>query len=148
MNQNSQNIVLISNSGNAWPTEIVILFMSSLHNFTIRCMYYFSKRVDDFWDENKICCLLWSEAFLINFVMSLHWFLYCTWCTVLCLDVTEKKNKYFPSPISSCVHCYFLSFNSTSNSTSHARVLMPNLLRFIEKCELRRFQHVWNKPRW
>ena len=30
MDQNSQNIVLINNSGTTWPTQILMLFLSSL----------------------------------------------------------------------------------------------------------------------
>ena len=55
MDQNSQNDVWINNVRTARPTFILMLFLSSLDNFTIREVYYFSKDIDNFQKEHKTC---------------------------------------------------------------------------------------------
>ena len=56
MDQNSQNIVLVNDSRTALPTKILLLFLSSLDNFTTRYIYYFfQKSVYNFEMEHKTC---------------------------------------------------------------------------------------------
>ena len=38
------------NSRTAWPTKMLMLFLEFLGQFTIRCMYHFSKICWKFWD--------------------------------------------------------------------------------------------------
>ena len=47
MDQNSENIVLISNSRTTWPTYILMLFLSFLDNL-LSDAYIFQKSVDNF----------------------------------------------------------------------------------------------------
>ena len=49
MDQNSQNVVLINNSRTAWPTYMLILFLSSLDNLLQDAYIIFQKGV------NKTC---------------------------------------------------------------------------------------------
>ena len=45
MDQNSQNIALIKNLGTARPTLSFNFIFDFLGHFSIRCIYYFSKKV-------------------------------------------------------------------------------------------------------
>ena len=60
MDQISQNIVLIKNSRTAWPTYILMLFLSFLDNYRNKMqMLFFKKDVDDFEIvEHKTCWFL------------------------------------------------------------------------------------------
>ena len=56
MDQNSQNIALIKNLGTARPTLSFNFIFDFLGHFSIRCIYYFSKKsVDNFEMEHKTC---------------------------------------------------------------------------------------------
>ena len=56
MDQNNQNIALIKNLGTARPTLSFNFIFDFLGHFSIRCIYYFSKKsVDNFEMENKTC---------------------------------------------------------------------------------------------
>ena len=55
MDQNSRNIVLINNTKTAWPTYILILFLSSLDNLLQYAYIIFQKGVDNFEIERKTC---------------------------------------------------------------------------------------------
>ena len=48
MDQNSQNIVLINNSRTAWPTNMLLPFLSSLDNLLQDAYIIFQKGVDNF----------------------------------------------------------------------------------------------------
>ena len=54
MNQNIQNVVWINNSRTAWPTQILMLFLSSLDNLH-NAYIIFQKGVDNFEIEHKTC---------------------------------------------------------------------------------------------
>ena len=60
MDQNSQNIVLINNSKTAWPTQILMLFLSFFRQFTIKdaYIYIFLESVDNFEIDHKTCLFL------------------------------------------------------------------------------------------
>ena len=58
MDQNSQNFVLINNSRTAWPTQIVMLFLSSLVNLLKDAYINFLKGVDNLEIEHKTCLFL------------------------------------------------------------------------------------------
>ena len=63
MDQNSQNIVLVNDSRTALPTKILLLFFSSLDNFTIRYIYYFfQESVDNFEMEHKTCQIFFIKV--------------------------------------------------------------------------------------
>ena len=55
MDQNFQNVVWINNSRTAWPTETLMLILSSLGNFLKDAYIIFLKGVDDFEIEYKTC---------------------------------------------------------------------------------------------
>ena len=57
MDQNSQNYVLFNNSRTAWPTYILVLFLSSLDSLLLVYDAYviFQKGVDNFEIEHKTC---------------------------------------------------------------------------------------------
>ena len=55
MDQNSQNIVLINNSRTAWPTLILMLFLSFLDNLLKNAYIILQKGVDNFEIEHKTC---------------------------------------------------------------------------------------------
>ena len=48
MDQNSQNIVLINYSRTAWPTWILMLYLSSLDNLLQDTYIIFQKSIDNF----------------------------------------------------------------------------------------------------
>ena len=64
MDQNSQNALWICNSRTAWPTSILMLFLSSLDNLLQDAciIFFFKKSVNDFEIEHKICYFLVSGA--------------------------------------------------------------------------------------
>ena len=53
MNQNSQNIVLINNLRTACPTQILMIFLSSLDKLVQD--HFFQNGVDNFEIEHKTC---------------------------------------------------------------------------------------------
>ena len=55
MDQKSQNVVLINNSRTAWPTYILMLFLSFLDNLLQDALSFFQKGVDNFEIEHKTC---------------------------------------------------------------------------------------------
>ena len=55
MDQKSQNIVLINNSRTAWPTLILMLFLSSMNNLLQDTQIIFQKGIDNFEIEHKTC---------------------------------------------------------------------------------------------
>ena len=53
MDQNSQNVVWINNSRNAWPTCILMLILSFLDNLLLDAYIIYQKGVDNFDIEHK-----------------------------------------------------------------------------------------------
>ena len=55
IDQNSKNVVWINNSRTAWPTLILMLFLSSLDNLLEDAYTIFQKDVDNLEIEHKTC---------------------------------------------------------------------------------------------
>ena len=55
MDQYSQNNVLINNSSTAWPTSILMQFLSSLDNLLQDAYIILQEGVDNFEVEHKTC---------------------------------------------------------------------------------------------
>ena len=55
MDQNSQNVAWINNSRTPWPSQILMLFLSSLDNLLQDAYIIFQKGVGNFEIEHKTC---------------------------------------------------------------------------------------------